>query len=131
MVNNISPRDILCLQYAGIKPSRIMTSGLDIVHPKENAPLQQRILENGGLILSEQPIGVKANPTRLVARTRLQAALSDAVILAECPEHSGSMHTMRFARKFHKQCFAVSYPEYSEINAGNELLINLNIAKSI
>ena len=52
MVNNsYSPRDILCLQYAGIKPSRIMTSGLDIVHPKENAPLQQRILEKVGLIL--------------------------------------------------------------------------------
>ena len=119
-----------CLD-AGGRTIAIVASGLDIVHPKENAPLQQRILENGGLILSEQPIGVKANPTRLVARTRLQAALSDAVILAECPEHSGSMHTMRFARKFHKQCFAVSYPEYSEINAGNELLINLNIAKSI
>ena len=42
--NSFSPRDILCLQYDGIKPSQIMTSGLDIVHPKENAPLQQRIL---------------------------------------------------------------------------------------
>ena len=61
MVNNsFSPGNILCLQYAGINPSRIMTSGLDIVHPKENAPLQQRILEKGGLILSEHPFGVKA-----------------------------------------------------------------------
>ena len=101
MVNNsFSPGNILCLQYAGINPSRIMTSGLDIVHPKENAPLQQRILENGGLILSEQPWGVKANPTRLIARNRLQAALSNTVVLAECPEQSGSMHTMRFARKY-------------------------------
>ena len=59
MVNNsFSPGNILCLQYAGINPSRIMTSGLDIVHPKENAPLQQRILEKGGLILSEHPFGV-------------------------------------------------------------------------
>ena len=125
MVNNsFSPRDILCLQYAGIKPSRIMTSGLDIVHPKENAPLQQRILEKGGLILSE-------NPTRLIARNRLQAALSSTVILAECPQKSGSMHTMRFARKYHKRCLAVSYPEYSCVNAGNELLINSNLAKSI
>ena len=132
MVNDsFSPKDILCLQYAGSKPSRIMTSGLDIVHPKENAPLQQRILENGGLILSEQPFGVKANPTRLVARNRLQAALSSTVILAECPQQSGSMHTMRFARKYHKRCLVVSYPEYSNKNAGNELLINLNLARSI
>ena len=105
--------------------------GLNITHPIENAPLQQRILENGGLILSEQPFGVKANPTRLVARNRLQAALSSTVILAESPQQSGSMHTMRFARKYHKRCLVVAYPEYSEINAGNERLLDMNLAQTI
>ena len=118
-----------CLD-AGGRTIAIVASGLNIVHPKENASLQQRILENGGLILSEQPFGMKANPTRLVARNRLQAAISDTVILAECPEHSGSMHTMRFARKYHKRCLVASYPEYNDKNAGNELLINLNLARS-
>ena len=74
---------------------------------------------------------MKANPARLVARNRLQAALSDTVVLTECPEQSGSMHTMRFARKYHKRCLVVAYPEYSEVNAGNELLIKLNLAKAI
>ena len=119
-----------CLD-AGGRTIAIVASGLNIVHPKENAPLQKRILENGGLILSEQPFGVKANPTRLVARNRLQAALSSTVILAESPEQSGSMHTMRFARKYHKRCLVVSYPEYSEINAGNELLLDMNLAQAI
>lgn len=119
-----------CLD-AGGRTIAIVASGLDIVHPKENAPLQQRILENGGLVLSEHPFGVKANPTRLVARNRLQAALSKTVILAECPIRSGSMHTMRFARKYHKRCLAVSYPEYTEVNAGNELLINQKLATAI
>lgn len=119
-----------CLDVRG-RTIAIVATGLNIVHPKENAPLQQRILENGGLILSEQPFGMKANPTRLVARNRLQAALSDTVVLAECPRKSGSMHTMRFARKYHKRCLVATYPEYSWINAGNELLIDLNLAKSI
>ena len=119
-----------CLDADG-RTIAIVASGLNITHPIENAPLQQRILENGGLILSEQPFGVKANPTRLVARNRLQATLSSTVILAECPQQSGSMHTMRFARKYHKRCLVVSYPEYSNKNAGNELLINLNLARSI
>ena len=119
-----------CLDARG-RTIAIVASGLNIVHPKENAPLQKRILESGGLILSEQPFGVKANPTRLVARNRLQAALASTIILAECPEQSGSMHTMRFARKYHKRCLVVSYPEYNEKNAGNELLINLNLARSI
>ena len=119
-----------CLDADG-RTIAIVASGLNITHPIENVPLQQRILENGGLILSEQPFGVKANPTRLVARNRLQAALSSTVILAESPQQSGSMHTMRFARKYHKRCLVVSYPEYSNKNAGNELLINLNLARSI
>ena len=119
-----------CLD-AGGQTIAIVASGLNITHPIENAPLQQRILENGGLILSEQPFGVKANPTRLVARNRLQAALSSTVILAESPQQSGSMHTMRFARKYHKRCLVVAYPEYSEINAGNERLLDMNLAQTI
>ena len=54
----------------------IVATGLDLVHPRENIPLQEEILRKGGLILSEQPLGIKANPKRLVARNRLQAALS-------------------------------------------------------
>ena len=53
----------------------IVATGLNLVHPRENIPLQEEILRKGGLILSEQPLGVKANPTRLVSRNRLQAAL--------------------------------------------------------
>lgn len=76
----------------------IVATGLNLVHPRENIPLQEEILQKGGLILSEQPLGVKANPTRLVARNRLQAALSEEIVVAECPEHSGTMHTVRLLR---------------------------------
>lgn len=119
-----------CLD-AGVKTIAIVASGLNIVHSKENAPLQRRILDNGGLILSEHPLGVKANPSRLVARNRLQAALSKSVILAECPRQSGSMHTMRFARKYHKQCFAASFLKYTDVNAGNKFLLENNLAQPI
>ena len=81
----------------------IVGNGLDITHPRENKVLEDSILRNDGLMLSEQTIGVKANPTRLVARNRLQAALSEAVILAQCPAQSGSLHTMRFARKYGRE----------------------------
>lgn len=111
-----------CLSVGG-ETIAVVASGLDITHPKENIPLQKRILDNGGLLISEHPFGVKANPSRLVARNRLQAALSQSVILVQCPEQSGSMHTMRFARKYHKKSYAVEFPKYAEINGGNRLLI--------
>lgn len=111
-----------CLSVGG-ETIAVVASGLNITHPIENIPLQSRIIDNDGVLLSEQPFGVKANPTRLVARNRLQAALSESVILAQCPEQSGSMHTMRFARKYHKTSYAVEFPKCTEINGGNRLLI--------
>ena len=109
----------------------IVASGLDITHPRENKPLQDSILENGGLLLSEQVIGVKANPTRLVARNRLQAALSEAVILAQCPAQSGSLHTMRFARQYRKRSLAATFPCRTQFNEGNYLLLDNNQAQPV
>ena len=119
-----------CLDVKG-KTIAIVGNGLDITHPKENVALQRRILVNDGLLLSEQVIGIKANPTRLVARNRLQAALSEAVILAQCPAKSGSLHTMRFARQYGKKSYAVSFTRRNEANAGNHGLIDSNLAQPI
>lgn len=116
---------------AGGETIAIVGSGLDMVHPKENEDLQKRILENGGLILSEQIIKTKASPSTLVARNRLQAALSDSVVLAQCPEQSGSMHTMRFARHYHKKSVAVKFPKKTNLNAGNFYLIENNLAEPL
>lgn len=116
---------------AGGETIAIVATGLDRIHPHESEALQAAILSHGGLILSEQPIGVKANPTRLVARNRLQAALSSEVILAQCPEQSGSMHTMNFARKYRKKCLAATFPYQTSANAGNYSLLEAGLAKPI
>ena len=109
----------------------IVATGLNLVHPRENIPLQEEILRKGGLILSEQPLGVKANPTRLVARNRLQAALSEEVVVAECPEHSGTMHTVRFAQKYGKKVKAARLPYDKEENSGNKYIIDTGIGEGI
>ena len=109
----------------------IVATGLNLVHPRENIPLQEEILRKGGLILSEQPLGVKANPTRLVSRNRLQAALSEEVVVAECPEHSGTMHTVRFAQKYGKKVKAARLPYDKEENSGNKYIIDTGIGEGI
>lgn len=111
-----------CLAAKG-ETIAIVATGLDLVHPREHADLQRRILENGGLVISEQPLHTKANPTRLVARNRLQAALSEKVVVAECPERSGTMHTVRFAQKYGKSVAAVLFDKWNERNTGNKYII--------
>lgn len=61
----------------------------------------------------------------------LQAAMSQKVIVAQCPEHSGTMHTVRFAQKYGKKIFAVTYPIYNETNSGNKLLLDQQIPTPI
>ena len=119
-----------CLSVDG-KTIAIVATGLNLVHPRENESLQAEILQKGGLIISEQPIGTKANPTRLVARNRLQAALSEIVIVAEAPQHSGTMYTVQFAQKYGKQIKAVEFRNVNEQNSGNRFIVDNNIGEYI
>ena len=112
-----------CLDTGG-KTIAVVGSGLNHVYPKENTDLLQKIIDNGGLILSEQNPKTKANPRTLIARTRLQAALADKVFVVECEKESGTMHAVNFALKFGKPVFAL------DCNwAGNRYLIDNSFAK--
>ncbi len=112
-----------CLD-AGGKTIAVVGSGLDIVHPKENSELQNRIIDGDGMILSEQTAGTKANPRTLIARTRLQMAFADKVVVVECEKESGTMHAINFARQFRKPIFALDC-DWS----GNRFLIDNGIAR--
>ena len=88
-----------CLNADG-QTIAVVASGLDITHPRVNKSLQDEIIAKGGAILSEHPFGVKANPTRLVARCRMQVVLTQSVIVVQCPIISGTMYAVRFAQEY-------------------------------
>ena len=112
-----------CLVGGG-RTIAVVGSGLHHVYPKENIELQQRIIETGGMILSEQDPKTKANPRTLIARTRLQMALADKVYVVECEKESGTMHAVNFALKYGKPIFALDC-DWS----GNRYLIDNDLAK--
>lgn len=126
-----------CLD-AGGQTIAVVASGLDITHPKVNKLLQDEIIAKGGAILSEHPFGVKANPTRLVARCRMQVVLTQSVIVAQCPIISGTMYAVRFAQEYNRAPFgwehdvyAVRYGTQNELNSGNNFLLDYNLALPI
>lgn len=41
---------------------------------------------------------------------KVATVMSQEIIVVQCPEHSGTMHTERFARKYSKEIFASTYP---------------------
>ena len=115
-----------CIDANG-KTIAVVASGLNIVHPKANESLQKEIIDKGGLIISEQPFGVKANPARLYARNRLEAALAQKVIVVQCAVKSGTMNTVYFAHKYGCKIYAVAYGQCDEHNAGNEYILKNGI----
>ena len=103
-----------------------------------NRPLQDEIIAKGGATLSEHPFGVKANPTRLVARCRMQVVLTQSVIVAQCPIISGTMYAVRFAQEYNggpfgweNNVYSVRYDTQNELNSGNKFLLDYNLALPI
>lgn len=126
-----------CLD-AGGQTIAVVASGLDITHPKVNKSLQDEIIAKGGTILSEHPFGVKANPTRLVARCRMQVVLTQSVIVVQCPIISGTMYAVRFAQEYsggsfgwENNVYSVRYDTQNELNSGNQFLLDYNLALPI
>ena len=116
----------------------VVASGLDITHPRVNKSLQDEIIAKGGSILSEHPFGVKANPTKLVARCRMQVVLTQSVIVVQCPIISGTMYAVRFAQEYNggpfgweNNVYSVRYDTQNELNSGNQFLLDYNLALPI
>ena len=85
----------------------VIATGLDRAHPEAHQALQDRIIASGGLVLSEYPLATPVDTYRLIARDRLQAALSAELLVIECGVQSGTMHTVRFAERYHRPIFAL------------------------
>lgn len=84
----------------------VLGTGVDEIYPEENKELYNQILENG-LVVSELPIGTKAQTSNFPRRNRIVSALSNGVLIVEATTHSGSLITARVALEQNKDVFAV------------------------
>jgi DNA processing protein len=112
-----------CLNSGG-KTIAILAHGLDIISPKENIDLSERILESGCLV-TEYPPYTKFNPNYFVARDRLQSGLSNGIVVIETNVKGGTIHTVNFALKQERAVACIDYNDSLVLptNAGNRMLI--------
>ena len=97
--------------------------GDDEVYPYQNKKVFERILEKGGCILSEYPIGSKPEQAHFPARNRIISGLSDKVIVVEAKNRSGSLITANWALEQGKDVFAVPGNLFSKNHVGTNNLI--------
>ena len=82
-------------------------TGIDVVYPKENKKLAEEILELGGAIVSELPMGTFPAPQNFPRRNRILSGLSVGVLVIEAAENSGTRVTARCAAEQSRDLFAV------------------------
>ena len=114
-----------CLSQGGYTVA-IMGGGLQDIYPKKNKELGQRILDTGGCLLSEYAPYTNMFKNMFVERDRLQAALSDGVIVVETGIKGGTLHTVQFAQELGKPVAALIHPpelDKAEKVQGNKMLI--------
>jgi len=85
----------------GGKTIAVIGTPLNRVYPKENTDLQEEIMKNH-LVISQYPVGHKTTPKDFVFRNRTMALISDATVIVEAGDSSGSLHqgweTLRIGR---------------------------------
>lgn len=106
----------------------VLPSGLNAVYPAAHSLIAQKILEKGGALVSEYPMGHKPAPYNFLERNRIISGLARGVVIIEAPEASGAMATARFALEQNREVFVVPGPAKHRNYAGSHGLIKSGAA---
>lgn len=101
----------------------VMGCGLDIVYPRGNTKLFDRILQNNGLLVSEYPPGTPPSAKHFPARNRIISGLSRGVIVVEAKGSSGSLITADMAVSEGRDVFVVPCNLLDHTADGNKFLM--------
>ncbi len=85
----------------------VFAGGVDIIYPRENEDLFQRITDAGGCGVSEMRLGWEPRARDFPRRNRIIAAMSLATVVVEAAERSGSLITARLALEQNREVLAV------------------------
>ena len=98
-------------------------TGLDVCYPAEHRRLAERILAQGGALVSEFPPGTPPRPAHFPQRNRLISGLSLGVLVVEAAARSGSLATARCAAEQGREVFAVPGSIHSPQSRGCHALL--------
>ena len=107
------------------KTIAVLAGGLDEIYPKNNTNLARKIVESGGLLISETRPYKRPESYMFPIRNRIIAGLSKGVLITEAQEKSGVVHTKNYALDYGKDVFSVPGSIFSIASAGaNRIIVN-------
>jgi DNA processing protein len=109
----------------GKRTIAVLGTGLDekSIYPKSNLKLIDKILENGGAIISEFEPGTHGTKYTFPQRNRIISGLSLGVLVVEAKMQSGALITAKYAKEQKRKIFAVPGSIFSQTSKGCHFLI--------
>ena len=105
------------------KTAGIIGCGIDKIYPKSNENLYREIIQSGGTVITEYPLGMQPLPNNFHDRNRIISGLSDGVLVIEAQERSGTLITAGPAADQGREIFAVPGNIDSLFSKGTNALI--------
>ncbi|MGB0756981.1 MAG: DNA-processing protein DprA [Patescibacteria group bacterium] len=118
-----------CLTRNG-RTIAVLASGLDTnsIYPSHNRFIAKKIISEGGLLVSERPIGATPLKTHFPQRNRIIAGLSQATLVIEAAQKSGANITAYQALEYNRSVGAVPGSMFSPLSTGCHALLQKGAA---
>lgn len=91
----------------GIVTGAVVAHGLNTIYPADHRQKAMQIVQSGGFLMTEYPTWGQTHRGNFLARNRIVAAISDAVIVVESDLRGGAMSTARIASAYSREVFTL------------------------